>query len=161
YPLWSEIVDTQGGYGQRRIYTQCEQETSGEMDQHIHRMIAPYLIPMEVVVQGKAHVRHWTIHHRAVKRCLEEAIYGECSQTDMDIVLDMREVIKHERRVQRVGIHSPHQDHQARPEQRAPERPRGPPWPCNCLPSTGHHNSTPHRTSSLLLGQKVTVEEAF
>src|SRR5215831_10636916 len=96
---------------QRCIYKQREQETRAEMDEHIHRMIAPYLIPMEVVVQGKAHVRHRTIHHRAVKRRLEEAIYGESSQSDMDIVQDIREVIKHEWCVQRAGVYPPHQDH--------------------------------------------------
>src|SRR5262249_56691303 len=96
------------------------------MDQNIHHVIAPHLILVNIVVQGKADVCHRTIPLRTLKRRPEEAVDGKVRHMDIDVLLDIAHVIKYEWPIQGVDIQHPHEDSQGRTEQCAPEIPRGP-----------------------------------
>ena len=74
------------------------------MDQDIHQMVSKNMISVEIVVQGKAEIRHRTIGGRILESCVFNAFQSEFCQADMGVVPDIIKIIENKRTFKGVGV---------------------------------------------------------
>ena len=61
YPSMRSIPGMQCRDAKSRFCKKIEQDPGRDMDQDVNQMVSHHIVPVEIVVQGKADTGYWTI----------------------------------------------------------------------------------------------------